>query len=221
VADRILGLLTMLFLATIGILVTDLLHTGSPAIQLLSKSILLMTVICWLGCIVLLVVGRLTEAPVRRRAETIPIVGHTISRLLGTVQVYRGEKRMLLAAFAVSLVMCFCYVTSYYLVARGLPSDQPSYAQHFVIVPVAGLVGAVPISINGLGTTELTIATMYETLPGGTKAMFDQGMLVGIGRRVTDVAVAIVGLVFYLSHRREVRAVYAEAEQLSESGVGQ
>jgi glycosyltransferase 2 family protein len=221
-ADRVMGLLTMLLFATVGILATDLLHTGSEAIRLLCQGILLMTAVCWIGCAVLLLAGVVTGGSVARRSLRIPLVGSTISRLLGTVEVYRGQFRMLMAAFAVSIVMCFSYVASYYLMALGLPSNQPSFAQHFVIVPVAGLVGAVPITPSGLGTTEAAIAEMYKTLPGGTNAMAGQGMLVGIGRRLCDVAVAIMGLAFYLSQRREVRAAFAEIdkEPVAESASG-
>ena len=42
------------------------------------------------------------------------------------------------------------------------------------------------------------------------------GTLVGLSRRVPDIAVALIGLVFYLTHRREVREVYAEAEEAAD-----
>jgi hypothetical protein len=43
------------------------------------------------------------------------------------------------------------------------------------------------------------------------------GTLVGIGRRMTDIAVALIGLTFYLGHRREVSEVFAEAEQAADA----
>jgi uncharacterized membrane protein YbhN (UPF0104 family) len=121
---------------------------------------------------------------------------------------------MLGAAFAVSLVMALCYVTSYWLVAQGLPIHAPSWPQHLVIVPVAGLVGAVPLTPSGLGTTELAIEELYKRMPG-VHVIAGDGTLVGIGRRATDIAVALIGLAFYLSNRSEVREVFAEAEQVA------
>jgi hypothetical protein len=47
--------------------------------------------------------------------------------------------------------------------------------------------------------------------------MAGDGTLVGIGRRATDIAVALIGLAFYLSNRSEVREVYAEAEQVADA----
>ena len=80
----------------------------------------------------------------------------------------------------------------------------------------AGLVGAVPLTPNGLGTTELAIEELYKRMPGVQVSPGD-GTLVGIGRRVTDIAVALIGLGFYLSHRREVSEVFAEAEEVADA----
>jgi uncharacterized membrane protein YbhN (UPF0104 family) len=219
VADRIMGLLTMLLMATFGIFAAGLLNASSQGVRVLARGILLMSAGSWGGVLLLMIVGPLTGPWIRQRVERLPITGKTISRLLATVQVYRGQKTMLLAAFSLSMVMGVCYVSSYYVMALGIPSQQPTFAQHFVIVPMSGLVGSIPITPSGLGTTEATVAELYRTLPGGTPAMGGQGMLVAIGRRLTDVVVAIVGLVFYLSQRREVDAVYAEALQTAELGT--
>ena len=49
VADRVAGLLTLLGLASIGILATGLLQVGSPALHVLCKFILISTTIGWIG----------------------------------------------------------------------------------------------------------------------------------------------------------------------------
>jgi hypothetical protein len=36
---------------------------------------------------------------------------------------------------------------------------------------------------------------------------------------VTELAVALVGLLFYFTHRRQVEEVYAEAEAIEERGA--
>jgi glycosyltransferase 2 family protein len=84
-----------------------------------------------------------------------------------------------------------------------------------VIVPIAGIVGAVPLTPSGLGTTELVIEELYKRMPG-VKVMPGDGTLVGIGRRATDIAVALIGLAFYLANRSEVQEVYAEAEHIAD-----
>ena len=213
VADRVLGLLTMLGLASAGIWAIGLMDAGSPALSMLCRAILLATAATWLGCAVLMLVRGLSGIRIRTRLERRPLVGKTLARLLGTVEVYRSKLPTLLVAFLVSVAMALSSVTTYYLVARGLPIQEPSWSEHLVLVPVAGLVGAIPLTPNGLGTTEFAIEELYKTMPGGSEVATGDGTLVGLGRRVTDLAVAFVGLGFYLGHRREVDEVFAEAEQ--------
>jgi uncharacterized protein (TIRG00374 family) len=216
-ADRALGLLTMLGLASIGILTTGLLHAGSPSLHMLCKTILVAATIGWIGFALVLSVSALSGPWVRRRVSRYPLVGKTFVRALETVQIYRNRKRMLLAAFSVSVMMALCFVTSFYMVARGLPIHEPPWAEHLVIVPVAGLVGAIPLTPSGLGTTEFAIEELYKVMPGGHQIEKGDGTLVGVGRRLTDIAVALVGLGFYLSHRREVEEVFAEAEEAADA----
>lgn len=216
IADRVMGLLTMLLLASAGILGAGLLNTESPNLKILYEMLLAFSAAIWGVCILLVFFGGLTGPWARKMAESIPVAGKTISRMLATVQVYRSRKKMLAASFVVSLAMALFYVTSYWLVAEALPIDAPSWSQHLTIVPVAGLVGAIPLTPNGLGTTEAAIEEQYKRMPG-VRAMRGDGTLVGIGRRATDIAVALIGLAFYLANRREVQEVYAEAEQVAET----
>jgi uncharacterized membrane protein YbhN (UPF0104 family) len=133
------------------------------------------------------------------------------------VQTYRSQGRTLLQALAVSVAVAFFFISSYYLVARGLPIDEPTFAEHLVIVPVAGLVAAIPVTPSGLGTLELAVEELYKAVPGGAGVHRGDGTLVALARRLTELAVALLGLVFYVTHRREVEEVYAEAEEIAEA----
>jgi uncharacterized protein (TIRG00374 family) len=217
VADRLLGLLTMLSLASGGILTTGLYRVSSTSVQLLCKTILISTASCWTAAALLLFIPTLTGTRVNRRAESLPIVGSTAARLLGAVRVYRTQKPTLLAAFSISIVMALCYVTSFYMVARGLPVHEPTWAEHLVIVPTAALVGAIPVTPSGLGTMELAVEELYKTMPGGDEDRKGDGTIVALGRRATEVVVAMLGLVFYITHMRQVREVYAEAEEAADA----
>jgi uncharacterized protein (TIRG00374 family) len=213
VADRVLGLLTMLGLASVGILAIGLADAGPSDLRVLCRSILIATAIIWLGFAVLMVVRGLSGERIRERLHSLPAVGRTIARLLGAVAMYRTRAVTLIVAFALSIAMALSSVTTFYLIARGLPMNEPSWSEHLVIVPVAGLVGAIPLTPNGLGTTEYAIEELYKTMPGGVDVVNGDGTLVGLGRRVTDLVVAVFGVGFYLSHRREVDEVLAEAEE--------
>ena len=216
VADRMMGLLTMLLIASVGILLSDLANASSPALRILCRAIFTATSVSWIAFALLLVVPGLSGLRMSRWAEAIPLVGRTIARLLGAVQAFRSQKRILLAAFGLSVLVALFFISSYYLVARGLPIEEPSWTEHLMIVPVAGLVGAIPITPSGLGTLELAVEELYKAMPGGDGVERGDGTLVALARRVTELAVALVGLVFYLTHRREVDDVYAEAEEAAE-----
>ena len=216
IADRVMGLLTMLLIASGGILVTDLADAASPALRILCRTILVTTVVTWSVVAWLLFVPGRSGLRFSRWAEAIPLVGRTIARLIGAAQTYRGQKPTLLAAFGLSAMLALCFIASFYLVARGLPIREPTWTEHLVIVPVAGLVGAIPITPSGLGTLELAVEELYKAVPGGVAVKRGDGTLVALARRVTELAVALVGLLFYLTHRREVEEVYAEAEEVAE-----
>jgi uncharacterized membrane protein YbhN (UPF0104 family) len=216
VADRVMGLLTMLAVASCGILVAGLLDTGSPTVRVLCKTILVSAGVAWSGAVLLVNFGGLSGSWMCGQAARIPLVGKTLARLLRTVHVYRSRKGVLVVALAISVVMAMGFVTSFYLVARALPIHEPPWSQHLVIVPTAALVGAIPLTPSGVGTTELALEELYKAMPGGNQVVAGDGTLVGIGRRATEIAVALVGLVFYLTHRREVEEVYHEAEVASE-----
>src|SRR3972149_546471 len=91
VADRVLGLLTMLLLASLGILTTNLSATASIPVRVLCQGILLSTVISWTGAALLLFVPALSGLRVSRWAEMVPLVGATAARLLGAVRAYRTQ----------------------------------------------------------------------------------------------------------------------------------
>src|SRR4051812_25054942 len=57
VADRVMGLLTMMLLASIGILATGLLDTSSPTVKAFYEIILTFSACLWGGCMLLLIFG--------------------------------------------------------------------------------------------------------------------------------------------------------------------
>lgn len=213
IADRVIGLLTMLLVASVGILATGLLDSASTDLAALCRTIMLATVVAWTGFALVLAFPALTGDWLQRTVAKLRFTGKTILRLLGTIDVYREKKPALLTAFGVSLAMALCFVTSFYMVARALPIQHPTWAQHLVIVPVAGLAGALPLTPSGLGVMEYAVQEMYKAMPGGTALSGKDGTLVAIGRRLNDIVVAVAGLLFYFRHRREVEEVFAEAEQ--------
>jgi hypothetical protein len=213
-ADRLLGLLTMLLLASSGILITGLRHSDSLPIAMLCNVILLATVVGWTGVGLLLFVPGLLSPRLIGWVEAVPLVGPTVHRLVDAVRAYRDQKPRLLLAGAVSFMIAMMFVLSFYLVASGLPVHAPSFTQHMMIVPVANMAGAIPATPSGLGTMEATVEVLYRAAPGKTRALPGDGTMVSLGQRMMMITVALVGLLFYLTQRSKLRGMLEEAEEM-------
>ena len=217
VADRVLGLTTFLVLASLGILAADLLDRASPALEALCDAILVTAAVVLIGAAITLSVPHLS-------GPRMIALGATACRWWGrlprdcwrAVATYRDQKHVLAAAAAISFAANAFNITAVYLVASGLPIERPTYREHFVIVPVANMVGAIPATPNGLGTREAAVDLLYRTVPRNEHIDEGVGTMVALAHRVTEMTVAVLGLIYYLSHRREVREVYHEAEEVAE-----
>jgi glycosyltransferase 2 family protein len=214
-ADRVVGLLMMMALASTAILISDW-RDAPPEIALLCHTILLATVIAFAGTGLLLFVPLLTGELIRGWAETVPLVGETAGRLIGAVEAYRDQKSRLFLAAGIGLVVDTLFVTSFYLVARGLPVQAPTFAQHLMIVPAANMAGAIPATPSGLGTLEAAVEALYQAVPGNSGILPGDGTLVALAHRVTMIAVAMIGMIYYLSQRAELSDVLNEVEAATE-----
>jgi uncharacterized membrane protein YbhN (UPF0104 family) len=217
-ADRVLGLMTFLILASVGILSADLYGRATPALEALYDAILITTAIALTGAAFTLLFPPLSGRRMIAWAHGWPIIGPTASRLLAAVATYRNQKRVLAAAATISVAANVCNISAVYLVASGLPIDRPTYREHFVIVPVANMVGAIPVTPSGLGTREAAVDLLYRTVPRNQQIARGVGTMVALAHRVTEMTVAVLGLIYYLSHRRKVREVYHEAEKVADAG---
>jgi glycosyltransferase 2 family protein len=81
---------------------------------------------------------------------------------------------------------------------------------------VANLAGAIPATPSGLGTMEATVEVLYRTMPGNSQILRGDGTLVTLAFRLATIAVALVGMIYYLSHRAELGKVLAEAEEAAD-----
>jgi glycosyltransferase 2 family protein len=210
-ADRVVGLLMMMLLASTAILFSDW-RNSPPEISLLCHTILLATAVAFAGTGMLLFVPLLTGELIRGWAEKVPLVGETAGRLIGAVEAYRDQKARLFLAAGIGLVVDTFFVTSFYLVARGLPVQAPTFAQHLMIVPAANMAGAIPATPSGLGTLEAAVEALYQAVPGNSGILPGDGTLVALAHRVTMIAVAMIGMIYYVSQRAELSEVLNEVE---------
>ncbi len=212
VVDRLVGVLMMLSLATVATFFVDW-AAAPPAINVLVQTIRVATVGLLLGMALLLAVPALSGERIRAIIGSIPLVGSTAARLIGTVSVYRNEKRRVLQACSISLVSNALFILSFYFIAQGLPVQSPSMVKHFVVVPVANLAGAIPATPSGLGTMELAVDRLYQAVPTPTPIPAGDGTLVSLGQRATMILMAAGCLAFYVLQRGNLREAMHEIEE--------
>lgn len=216
IADRLLGVLMMLTLATAATFMID--WTAAPAaVRVLVQTIRTATVVGLVGAALVLLLPALSGPWLQTVLNAIPLVGPTAARLVGAVASFRDRKHYVFTAAAISLVSNSLFILSFYFVARGLPVHAATAAEHFVIVPVANLAGAIPATPSGLGTLELAVEKMYLAVQGAAANRPGDGTLVALGQRVTMILVAVVCLAYYLVQRADLREALHDLEEAADA----
>lgn len=215
IADRLMGLMMFLSVASIAILVADWGHV-SAAIKVLCNTILFSTVVGFGIIGLILLVPALSGERVRGWVASVPLAGAIAARLIGAVSAYRNQKRHLVVASLLSLGVGLMFILSYYFVARGLPIHAPTLPEHMVIIPVTLLAGAIPATPNGLGTLEAAAEALYRQIPLESGVIHGDGTMVALAQRVTMIAVAVVGMIYYLSRRGNLSTVIHQIEEAAD-----
>jgi uncharacterized membrane protein YbhN (UPF0104 family) len=125
------------------------------------------------------------------------------------------------------MVLHLLHVFAYYCLALGLSGERdlaqgmlqvPSLTSHMLIIPIAMLISALPISFAGLGVFELAMRDLYGMKGIAPAAMeASLGLWVALVDRIMMLLVAAVGILFYIGGRREVKEVMHEVEEAEES----
>jgi hypothetical protein len=216
-ADRAIGLWVLFVVASSAILVTGFWRIPVPLVQLACKITFLLTV---LGT----VAGSLPFLPdlSRGRLTTwthrIPGIGRPIAQLAGALRIYRFRLPALIGSMLATVAVHSLFAMSVYLIAAGLYDKHVhSLATHFVVSPLSSATSVVPLS---MGPFEVVLNVLYYQVPiPGTVDLEKykyQGLVVALGYRIITVLIAAVGLVYYLTSRREVAEMMHEVEELAE-----
>jgi uncharacterized membrane protein YbhN (UPF0104 family) len=215
VLDRVIGLYMLFVLATVAILATNQLHSPVEQIAVICKGTLACTALGAAGIAVLLIPG-VTQGAFSSFLQRLPRLGPLFGKLLGAIRIYRRKPGMLALACALSVVIHSLSTIGIWLVARGLPGEVPSLADHFVIIPLAMVTGVLPLPVNGLGAFEAVVAFLYQRVPVDLAVAEGRGLVVSLGYRAITILIAMIGVCYYLASRREVAAVLEEAEREAE-----
>jgi hypothetical protein len=142
--------------------------------------------------------------------EHAPLIGPVLHKLVGAMRAYRQRLDLLAAAIGVSLVVHLSYVLAIVVMTNsiGIPREyRPAIGSIFVIVPPSMIAGALPI-----GVYEIVITLLFRAA-SSAGAPPNMGLLIALAYRLIQIAIATIGLGYWLAGRREVRDLMHEAQE--------
>lgn len=194
VADRIVGLLTILTVAAAMALSGG---ASVPAtLALVGRAVVVVTSAAWAAVgLAWLFVSMHWERCIE--LTRFGAAGELFQRVVEAMRIYRRRPRVLLLAAALALTTLFLNVTGFYLLSAGFAAEHPTWSEHWRIVPTALLSGVIPLPADTLGVLDYAMSRLYRLVTGGRVAE-SLGLLVMMSYRVVSIAVATLGFLLYV-----------------------
>lgn len=207
--DRVIGLYMLFVVASTTILLAGFWRHEMPKIRYICLATLATTVVATAGLAMLFIPG-VTNGRLSRWLGELPRVGRPIEHLIDALRLYRRKPGVLLASALMSAGVHSLFAVGIYLITLGIYVDNVqnlSLQGEFVVSPLSSATGVIPLV---MGPMEAVLDFLYANVFGLDKR---QGFVVALGYRLVTVLIAMVGVCYYLSARREVTAVMHEAEE--------
>ena len=221
--DRVIGLFGLFWLVTLlgSLLQFVLTSEGStgPQATIVLRTILLSaaglslaSLVIWLG------MGWVSEPWAESMAERlhgVRKIGPALAEFWRAGWLYRRRGKSVTVALGLSLVGHCCFVLSFYLAAHVLfsPQELPTFAAHYLVVPVGMTVEAgIPLP-GGLGGGEYCFGKLYELI-GFT---FVAGALARLAQRTVAWLLGLIGYVVYFRMKAALESAATESETESDS----
>jgi glycosyltransferase 2 family protein len=202
-ADRVFGVLAVLFMSLIFSLLYWHRMQQAPALAALGTSIIAAAAACVVGGGVLFAVPNLTR-PLEARLLRWPRVARLVAELREMILVLRTRPVALLAAFALALVTQILAVFAVVVLAKTLKIGVLSVADYMFAVPLTLVVNALPLTPSGIGVGEAAfdqICRWLEPTPSG--AAYSS---IFFAFRLVSTLTCIPGLVSLAVYRNSARS---------------
>lgn len=159
--DRVLGVYSLMVVATIAIMVvgTDKLAGLGAFLNLVILTAVGMTCVFTL----LLMPAKFTDwlfNPLSR----MPFIGKVFTRVRAALKLYRSRRLWLVGITAMSIGIHFLVAITMHLSDRAVYAVTPKFSEHAVISPLASATGVAPVP-GGMGTYELAVDYLYGQIP--------------------------------------------------------
>ena len=210
--DRGCGLYGLLLLVSVTLLLSDPTETNDSAVGL--EQIKFATAAFFgLGTIVLaiLVLGGRGVDKLITWGSGLAVIGGLVEKIGPPLRMFHSHPIAFGASIVMSLGVQSMLVLSMYFIARGLYTNPPTLSEHFVIVPIAMLASALPITPAGIGLLEAAMEKLYEVIPATTTKA--SGTLVALVFEIVKVVMAALGTIFYWTANEDVLESIEIAEE--------
>jgi uncharacterized membrane protein YbhN (UPF0104 family) len=202
VIDRILGLAGLFLLAGIA---------GLFALSMANAQVKILIGIVWV-----LLVCELTGLVVLFTPQVYPILDRltagrarlakVVKELETAASAYRSRWGLIVGCLLGSSCIHSLYVVAFYTVSRAIFGDAlPSFAEHFLIVPLVLFTTAVPLPFGALGLTENASGLLFALGKSDVAAAAASGTVAMMAFRTIMYASGLVSLVVYLANLKWVR----------------
>jgi hypothetical protein len=214
--DRAIGLYLLFVVASAAILASGLWSIPSEQVQWICRATLIVTAAATVA-VVWVLVPDLSHGRWKPWLERVPYVGPPLLRLVNAIEAYREKRLALLLAAGITLCVHSLFAVGIFLIARGLYRNVPPVEMHFVVSPLAASAGVIPLPV---GPYEFVLDRLYVHMPvaGGPAMQPGQGLVVALCYRIVTVAIAAIGISYYLAGREEIRGVLEQGKDDPPSG---
>jgi uncharacterized protein (TIRG00374 family) len=213
IADRAIGLLTMFSVAALAFMVFDFSTIDSlnpnklAAVKFVARIATVVSITGFFGLFTLLLMPKITHTPIYRRLIHIPRIGSLVARLADVFLGYAKRPGAILLAIALSLGINVCFAITIFAIASGIAGAHPSFAEHFLIEPIAMVANAVPLP-GGLGGMEFALDFLYQSFSKALEPT-ENGVVVAFAFRFTLLLVSASGAIAWFANRRQLVDIVA------------
>ncbi|MFO1021375.1 MAG: lysylphosphatidylglycerol synthase transmembrane domain-containing protein [Planctomycetales bacterium] len=215
--DRLLGMLALFNLGAIASLFVP--FQNSPE-QIAIRTILWTGSVAGMLGIALLLQPWFTHLKWIQSLGRIPKLGPIFISLLNGLVLYQSRVSVIVIVVIMGIFNHVANFTGMYCcaLALNLGDRAPNLWTHYYLMPAAAFAGLLPTP-GGIGPQEWMIQHLYGIQPGAAGAMgaASAGFFAALAFRMLNVAIALIGVPFYLLSRKEVlQTIEQEEAELDE-----
>ncbi|MCA9247083.1 MAG: flippase-like domain-containing protein [Planctomycetales bacterium] len=211
VVDRLIGLYGLFLVAAIAVLAMGTWQSEVREVKIVSTAALVCALTASAGMTVLFFTG-FTVGKGAEAVEHLPLVGPILGQIDHAVRRYREQRRVIVLATVMSMATHTLMTCGFYFASGGFKLARPSFAEHFVVVPLTSLAGAIPLPMAGLGAMEYAFDRLSHYVSASVDVPLNTGIVAALAIRAIMIGIAMIGVFYYFASRREVQAAMHEAE---------